>query len=277
MHTNRPRTLAMVLLSVAAVVGPASGAAGSTADVDRPFCADRPGLATPACTMAPGRFMVEFGSLDWVTDRADGVKTEGYSLADLRIRYGIAAATELQVDVPAYRGVLTRDLASGLRQHLHGMGNLTVALRHNFANPGGEGLAWGLMPWVSLPTGRRTVNDAVYSAGLSLPLTREFAEGLSFAWTPEVDWLPNEVGGGHHAVVATVMGLGGALSESVGMALEISATRDGQSTAGRTRYLGGVSAGWQVSADVQLDAGVNLGLNRAAPDTEIYTGVALRF
>jgi hypothetical protein len=38
-----------------------------------------------------------------------------------------------------------------------------------------------------------------------------------------------------------------------------------------------LSAAWLVNNDAQLDCGVNLGLNRATPDTEIYFGIARRF
>jgi hypothetical protein len=37
------------------------------------------------------------------------------------------------------------------------------------------------------------------------------------------------------------------------------------------------AAAFLVSNNVQLDAGVNFGLNRNTPDVELYSGVALRF
>jgi hypothetical protein len=40
---------------------------------------------------------------------------------------------------------------------------------------------------------------------------------------------------------------------------------------------GDAAAAYLIRSDVQLDAGVNLGLNRATPDVEIYAGVAKRF
>lgn len=270
-------TLMTLVFGVAVGFWPADRASASTSDANRPFCADRPGLATPACTMAPGEGMLEFGSLDWTSDRADGVRTEALTMADVRIRLGIATATELQLDIPAHRAIRLHEQASGARQRATGVGNLTLALRHNFANPAGDGISWALMPWVSLPTGSHAVNDAVYAVGLSLPVTAELADGLSFAWTPEMDWVPDETGNGHHAVVGTVLGLGGSLGEALSFAVEASALHDSRAPAGSTQYLGGLSAGWQVATDVQIDAGINLGLNRAAPDTEFYTGVAFRF
>jgi hypothetical protein len=37
------------------------------------------------------------------------------------------------------------------------------------------------------------------------------------------------------------------------------------------------AAAFLISRDVQLDAGVNLGLNRNTPDVELYSGIAFRF
>jgi len=36
-------------------------------------------------------------------------------------------------------------------------------------------------------------------------------------------------------------------------------------------------AAWLADNDTQLDGGVNLGLNRATPDVEIYFGMSRRF
>jgi hypothetical protein len=44
-----------------------------------------------------------------------------------------------------------------------------------------------------------------------------------------------------------------------------------------SQYSADVDAAWLVNNDTQLDCGLNLGLNRATPDLEVYFGVSRRF
>ena len=49
-----------------------AGLTGTAAHADpelREFCADRPGLNTPACTIDPGHAMIEVGLGDWTLER----------------------------------------------------------------------------------------------------------------------------------------------------------------------------------------------------------------
>ncbi len=62
------------------------------------------------------------------------------------------------------------------------------------------------------------------------------------------------------------------------MAAELWVQRDFVGSAA-TQATADLVAAWQPAGlkDVQFDAGVNLGLTRAAPDLEAYVGVAKRF
>ena len=44
-----------------------------------------------------------------------------------------------------------------------------------------------------------------------------------------------------------------------------------------SQYSADVDAAWLIGKDTQLDAGANMGLNRATPDLEIYFGISERF
>jgi hypothetical protein len=43
------------------------------------------------------------------------------------------------------------------------------------------------------------------------------------------------------------------------------------------QYSFDLDAAWLADNDMQLDGGLNIGLNRATPDLEIYLGVSRRF
>src|SRR3954467_11877001 len=68
----RQASAALMPFAVALLV-PAVAHAG---DQDRDYCPARPGLGTPACTMAPGQVSVETSLGDWTLDKQRGDRTD---------------------------------------------------------------------------------------------------------------------------------------------------------------------------------------------------------
>ena len=243
----------------------------------RDFCADRPGLGTPACTIAPGHFQVEIGLADWTLDRQAGLRVDTVTAGDALVRIGLLSHTEVQLGWTAYGRVRTRDTASGAIDHVAGSGDLTVALRQNLHHPDGAGTSFALMPYLTLPTGGTAVGAGDWSAGVRVPAGVDLGHGLSFALTPEVDAAVNGDRKGRHLAFGGVAGLGIDLGERVNATAELAAFRDDDPSGHETVALAGLSLAWQSSAHLQLDAGANVGLDRASPDVELYVGVARGF
>ena len=65
-------------------------AAAHADDQDRDYCPARPGLGTPACTMAPGTVSVETSLADWTLDTQGGDRTDTVSIGDTSVRIGIS-------------------------------------------------------------------------------------------------------------------------------------------------------------------------------------------
>jgi hypothetical protein len=100
---------------------------------------------------------------------------------------------------------------------------------------------------------------------------------LSLQLSPEIDAAVDEDGDGRHLAFGTVVGLGVALSDTVNGTVEFQALRDNDPGDHATQMLAGLSVGWMVMDDLQLDAGANAGLNAASPDVELYFGISRRF
>ncbi len=170
-----------------------------------------------------------------------------------------------------------RDRATGAVASASGIGDLTIALRQNLANPDGSGLSAAIMPYATLPTGDGAIGAGEWTAGLLLPLSYDLGGGLQLGLTAQAEAAADQDGDGRHLAYGGVVGLALPLSDAVGVTAEIAAARDHDPSGRETEWLAGLSAGWMAAEGLQLDAGINVGLDSTAPDLQLYFGVARRF
>jgi hypothetical protein len=250
-------------------------ATGTKAQDVRDFCPDRPGLGTPACTLEQGRLAAELGLIDWTLDRPDGNRTDTIAAGDLLVRYGVSDRLEVQLGWTAFGHV--RDRFIGLVEKSAGPGDVLVAVRRNLRNPDGSGFAVALMPFVTLPTGGSTLGVGDWGAGLLLPISSELAAGFQLGFTGSIEAAVDEDGDGRHLAYGGVMGLDVPVGNNLSATFELSAQRDEDVSGTKAELLGGLSAAWSPGSSLQLDVGANIGMNRDAPDVQLYLGVARPF
>jgi hypothetical protein len=243
----------------------------------RDLCPDRPGLGTPPCTVAPGRVVAELGLADWTRDKDAQSRTDTVEAGDLLLRFGLTNSLEAQVGWTGYGHERVRDRITGLVDRSAGVGDMRVAFRQNLRNPDGSGFSIAVMPYATLPTGGAAIGAGDWGAGVLIPVSYDLGKGLSLQLTPEVDAAVDEDGDGRHLAYGSVVGLGIDLSDSLSATVEASLMRDRDPSGHSTQALAGLSLGWQPSDDLQLDNGLNLGVNADSPDSEAYIGVTRRF
>lgn len=254
-----------------------AGSGIAQAEEARPLCADRPGLGTPACTVDPGRTVVELGAADWTLDRDATQRGDSVIAGDLLIRHGVTPNLEVQLGWSAFGSVRTRDKAAGIVTRSSGTGDVTLAARYNLSNPDGSGFSAAIMPHATLPTGGSAIGAGDWGAGLILPVSYSLSDTIGIELTPEIDAAVDGDRDGRHLAYGTVIGISAALSDAVSGTLEMQVTRDKDPAGHTTQALASLSFGWQPANDLQLDAGAVAGLNPASPDVELYFGITRRF
>lgn len=264
----QPARIMLALLGLAA-----SAAQGEEL---RDFCPDRPGLGTPACTIDAGHFDVELGIADWTLDKTPGSRTDTVEAGQLLVRVGLTDHLEAQLGWTAFGHVRTRDRSTGSVDRASGLGDLTLALRHNLVSPDGSGFSLAVMPFATLPTGGAAIGSGEWSAGLLVPLSYDLGKGVQIGLTGQLEAAADEDRDGRHLAYGGVAGLSVPLSDALGATFEIAATRDEDPSGHSTEWLAGLAAGWMAGDDLQLDAGANIGLHGAA-DVQLYLGVSRRF
>ena len=125
--------------------------------------------------------------------------------------------------------------------------------------------------------GREPIGAGDWGAGFRLPVSYEIDETFALEWVPEVDAAVDSDGKGRHLAYGTVAGVAAKLGPTLSATLEYQFTRDRDPSGHESQQLGGLSLAWQPRDDLQFDIGANGGLDRHAPDVELYIGVSRRF
>lgn len=242
---------------------------------DEPICADRPGLATSSCTVPAGMVQVETGLVALVRDRSGGVRTDEITLGETAIVYGVSDRLHIQLGLTPYTRVREREGGGGKRAS--GVGDLVLRLKYRLTSDDAP-VQLAVNPFVKIPTARRSIGNGKVEGGILVPM--EWAvprSALSLTLSPEVNLLADSEGSGHHLAIAQAVSLAAPLSSRLSFALDLWGQWDWD-PAGRVRqYAIGPSAAYLLSNDLQVDAGVDFGLNRHTSDVTVYSGIAFRF
>ena len=251
-----------------------AGTAAAAAD-EQPICADRPGKSTPACTVPAGHWQIETGLADWSLQKAGGERDTSLVLGETTIKYGLTDRSDIEVDVTPWQHTTSR--GPGFRESASGIGDINLMMKQELTSPDAR-LQVTLFPYVKIPTAKHSLGNGKWEGGLLVPIDYAIGKSpFSVELTPEVDWVADADGHGHHAAMVQVASLGWQVSPKLNLSAEIWGQWDWD-PAGTTRQASADGAvAYLVSNSVQLDAGANFGLNRNTPDVELYAGVSKRF
>lgn len=248
-------------------------AAAAQAEDIKPICPDRPGRGTSACTLDPGHAQLELGLFDESFQRRAGVTTDAGGAGSLLAKWGVGERVDVEAGMALYQFQRVHD-ASGTTR-MSGIGDLFLHAKYN-PLPGDGPFALVLDPFLKLPTASGGLSNGAVEGGLVLPMSYDLGGSWSLAMTPEADAQLDASGSGHHANLVDVVGLGKSFGPwTLGAEVWTGQNLDPSGTI--SQYSFDLDAAWLANNDTQLDAGLNLGLNRATPDLEIYFGISRRF
>ncbi len=246
----------------------------------REMSTDRPDKTESPYTVDAGHVQVEADVVNYSYDRRnsahDRTRVEALGLAPFNFKVGLCQSADLQIVVPTYNWVRTQAPHGGPVHRDSGFGDLITRLKYNFWGNDGGDAALGVMPFVKWPTSSGGVGNNSYEGGIILPLAVSLPRGWVMGVMTEVDYNRDEDDHGHHAEFINTITfshtLVGELSGYLEFFSNVSAARD-------ARWVGTVDLGltYALTPNVQLDAGVNLGVTTAADDVNPFLGISMRF
>ena len=242
---------------------------------EQPICATRPGKSTAPCTVPAGHLQLETGLADWSVQNAGGERDTSLVIGETTFRYGLTDRSEISLDVTPWQRSTSR--AGGTHDSTSGFGDLVASYKQGLTSPDAP-LQLALMPSVKIPTANHSVGNGKWEGGLAVPILYAIGKSpFSINLTPEVDWVADGDGHGHHAAMAQVASLGWQVNDKLSLSGEVWGQWDWDPAGTTRQYSADGSVAYLVNNDLQLDAGANFGLNRNTPDVELYGGISKRF
>ncbi len=239
----------------------------------RDLSADRPDGTESPITVDAGHLQLEISFLDWAfDDLSDGGEFEAYVFAAANLKFGLWENTDLQVVFDVYTHEETRS-TDAPTETVEGLSDVQLRLKHNvWGNDGGR-TAFGLLPFIKIPTGSQLSNDEI-EGGIAFPFALDLCDRVGLGLMPEVDVVFDPFTGEHELEFFHTAVLGFEVTEQLGLYTEYIGIASPLSPY-QAHFSGGMT--FALDDDTVLDAGVVAGLNDAARDLQLFTGITIRF
>ncbi|QPJ62489.1 MAG: transporter [Candidatus Nitronauta litoralis] len=238
----------------------------------RDMSSDRPDITESPITVPTGRFQVELSFLDYSFDDGMGVETEGLQAMQTNFKVGLDTRVDLQFVFSAYSTEDVRDIANP-DTFSEGFADVQFRLKYNlWGNDGGDH-AFGIMPYIKIPTGGELSNNEV-EGGVIMPFMMELGGGWGMGAQAEIDVVFDDSQMDHDVEILHSIVVGRDICGPLAFYLEYVGV-GGAETDYRALASYGLTYGYD--AETQFDLGFRTGMNDAAEDFGTFFGITRRF
>ena len=244
----------------------------------RELSADRPDKTDCPFTVDAGHFQVEMDYANYTWDRPigqPGVKVEGYQFAPMNLKVGVLNKLDLQLVLSPWLSLRTEDKNTGSAKKESGFGDVTPRAKLNLIGNDGGPFALALIPFVKIPTAQHGLGNGAVEGGVGIPYAFDVSNwDLGFQTTIGVRH--NEAGDRHHAEIANSMSIGHGVIGNLKYVVEFFSS---VSTEPNSEWVGTFDTWftYKVNKALALDAGVYIGLTKAAENWHAWFGMTKRF
>ncbi len=263
--------LAWASVAVAQVAPAEPAGAGSLS----PICTDRPTKANYACTVDAGHVQYEADVVNASFLKNDGATTDTVLVANPTLKYGVSSDLDVEASIAALDTVRTH-VEDGPTRTLAGPGDLYLRLKYEWVNQGSSGLQASVIPYVKAPTARPGIGNGSVEGGAILPMNYIVGD-VTLTTAPEVDVYENSGGGGHHVNTAQLVNVAFTLPRNFTLYEELWGDWNFDPSGTVRQYSFDSALTYGVTRYLQLDTGVNIGLNPQTPGVQAYVGVSQKF
>jgi hypothetical protein len=254
---------------------------------------DFPGATESPYTVDAGHFQLETLAY-WARDRDSfhGVdyRWDAWSIGPITLRVGLLDRLDAQLVLEPYQLVSEHELgtsspsknepgpsASGeeIRTTRRGFGDTTVRLKYNVWGNDEGSTALAVAPYVRFPTSQDHLGSSGVEGGLAVPVALSLPRDVYLGVTSRIEAVRDEASHDYHPEFGNSVELGHDLVADLFGYVEFSAF---VSTEPGAEWIGTVEAGWScpLTENVQVNAGVSVGVTRGADDVSPFIGIAWR-
>ncbi len=240
----------------------------------RPLSADRPDATESPITVDAGHVQVELSFLDYTRSDNDGDDFDAWTVFDANVKFGLLNNIDLQLVFGVY-GEVTSEPARGSEMSVAGFGDVQIRTKVNLWGNEGGTTAFGIMPFVKIPTDTELSNSEV-EGGVIAMLSWDAGETWGLGFQAEVDFVYDEAEDDHDTEFLHTVVLGLDVTEPLGAYLEYVGAVSSESEVDY-RVLLSTGLTYALSPNLVLDTGTQIGLTGSADDLNLFAGMTLRF
>jgi hypothetical protein len=249
-------------------------------DLLREMSTDRPDRTESAYTVDAGHFQIEsdLAVFSYDHDKSGGadVVTEAWSFGTLNLKVGLCNFSDFQVVLFPYTRVRTRDRSVPSTVRQSGFGDVINRLKINLWGNDGGACAGAIMPYVKWPSNQEGLGNHAIEGGVILPVSIELPHGFTCGVMTQLDWLRDSASSDYHPEFVNSITFAHDIVGKLGGYVEFFSSVSVESG---SDWLGTLDLGltYGLTENTQLDAGVNLGVTKSAPDVSPFIGFSVRF
>ncbi len=240
----------------------------------RDLSTDRPDLTESPYSVDAGHLQVELEAASYARDESNAGRSTDVGILGVNAKLGLLPSMDLQVGVGIVRHEVTGDSLE-FDEKASGPTDMAVRLKWNLWGNDGGATAMALMPFLKLPTGSPEITDHAVEGGLIVPFAVSLSGETGLGVMVEADLFRDQDGSSLHGEWLTTATLGRGLNGPLRGFVEIAA---GFRPRWEGTWIGTLDAGltYGPTPNVQLDAGVLLGVSEAADGATFFMGLSFR-
>ncbi len=247
-------------------------------DEMRKFAPDRPTKGFSVRTVDAGHFELETDIVNYTYSNYQGVITRSFQAFDPTLKLGLTNWMDIEAQFNGLQSSQTFDSTSGAGiLNSTGFGDVFLRSKMNlFGNDAGPA-GFALIPYVKLPSSTPVISNGAVEGGLIAPFALRPQDYIITLMT-EVDVLKTANGDGRYANFVNLVGISHPIPglDGANAMVELFSSA-GTDPATPPIYTFDLGMNYRLDQHTILDVGLNLGLNKAAPKAQIYSGISLRF
>lgn len=242
----------------------------------REMATDRPDKTESAYTVDAGHWQFEMDLLSFTHDRSDAETLEAWAIAPINLKVGVLNNVDLQVIAESYNIQRTKDRSTNSSTRLSGFGDLLLRCKTNFWGNDGGPTALSVMPFVKFPTNQNGLGNKAVEGGIIFPFAMDLPSDWGFGAQAEVDCIQDSNSSDYHGEFLNTVTVSHDIAGKLGGYVELFSN---VSTESGAKWVATFDFGftYAVTRDIQLDAGLNIGLTDAADDLNPFIGLSMRY
>jgi hypothetical protein len=248
-------------------------------DEMRKFTPDRPAKGYSVRTIDAGHVELETDFVSTTYSKYLGITTHSFQGFDPNLKIGITNWADFEIQFNGLQSQQSFDSSTGASvAHGTGFGDVFLRTKINlFGNDSGPaGLA--VIPYVKVPSSVPVISNGAVESGVIVPLALRLPQDYIVTLMTEVDQLKNVDDGRRYTNFVNLIGVSHPLPgiEGANATVELYSS-SGTDPASPQIYTFDAGMNFRLDKHTILDVGLNLGLNKAAPKAQIYSGITVRF